>query len=64
MTAWRNAIAHQDFSFSAQQQALLSGTGLTLAWAQRWRTACDGLAHTFDTIIAAHVKAITGAHPR
>jgi hypothetical protein len=63
LTAWRNAIAHQDFSFSARQQQLLSGTALTLAWAQRWRAACDGLARTFDKIMAAHVGAITGARP-
>ncbi len=32
LTTWRNAIAHQDFVFSQQQQASLSGTSLSLAW--------------------------------
>ncbi len=63
LTAWRNAIAHQDFAFSSQQQALLAGTRLTMAWARRWRGACDGLAQTFDTVVAVHVRAVTGLHP-
>jgi hypothetical protein len=63
LTTWRNAIAHQDFVFSAQQQALLSGTSLTLAWAKRWRSSCLGLALTFDKITADHVRATTGRRP-
>jgi hypothetical protein len=63
LTAWRNAVTHQDFAFSAQQESLLSGTHLTLAWARRWRAACDGLAHTFDDVVAAHVQIATGRRP-
>lgn len=63
LTVWRNAIAHQDFMFSAQQQALLMGSNLTLAWVRRWRGACDGLAQTFDKVAAAHVQTVTGRLP-
>jgi hypothetical protein len=63
LTAWRNAIAHQDFVFNSQQQALLSGTSLTLPWARRWRSACNGLVQTFDKVAAAHVHATTGQRP-
>ena len=63
LTAWRNAIAHQDFAFSAQQQALLTETDLTLAWVRRWRGACDGLAQAFDKVVATHVTTIAGRPP-
>lgn len=61
LNTWRNAIAHQDFVFSSQQQTLLSGTSLTLPWARRWRSACKGLAQTFDKVVAAHLEAASGA---
>jgi hypothetical protein len=63
LTTWRNAIAHQDFVFSAQQQTLLAGTSLTLAWARRWRSNCLGLAQTFDKVVGQHVLAVTGRRP-
>lgn len=63
LNAWRNAIAHQDFVFSAPQQALLMGTTVTLPWVRRWRTACNGLTRTFDALVADHVSAVTGRRP-
>lgn len=63
LNTWRNAIAHQDFTFSAEQQRLLAGTSLTLPNARQWRAACDGLAGTFDRVLAQHLKRITGAAP-
>lgn len=63
LNTWRNAIAHQDFVFSTQQQTLLSGTSVTLAWARRWRSACEGLAQTFDSVVGARVQALTGRSP-
>lgn len=61
--AWRNAIAHQDFSFSDAQRLLLHGTTLTLAWVRRWRSACDRLARTFDRVADEHVRGVTGGSP-
>lgn len=63
LNTWRNAIAHQDFVFSAEQQALLVGTSLTLLWAQRWRSACHGLALVFDVVVADHVGELVGTRP-
>lgn len=63
LMVWRNAIVHQDFAFSAQQEALLAGSSLTLAWIRRWRGACDGLAQTFAQVISAHVHGVTGRSP-
>jgi len=60
LNTWRNAIAHQDFLFTTEQQALLSGTSLTLPWARRWRGICIGLAQTFDFVVGTHVEGITG----
>jgi len=63
LNTWRNAIAHQDFVFTAKQQTRLQETSLTLASARRWRGACNGLASTFDQIVAAHLTAVTGTRP-
>lgn len=63
LNTWRNAIAHQDFVFSSHQQALLSGTSLTLPWARRWRSGCNGLARAFDRVVGAHVEVIIGKQP-
>lgn len=63
LMVWRNAIAHQDFRYSSQEQRLLEGTALALEWARRWRGACDGLAQTFDQAVAMHVQRITGECP-
>lgn len=58
LNTWRNAIGHQDFSFSTEQWNLLAGRDLTLAWARRWRDACTGLARTLDTVVEEHVRTI------
>lgn len=63
LNTWRNAIGHQDFSFSTEQRGLLAGTDLTLAWARRWRDACTGLARTLDTVVEEHVRTVTGTAP-
>lgn len=63
LNTWRNSIAHQDFFFSAQQQALLTGTSITLPWARRWRSACTGLAQTFDAVVGDHIAAVSGRRP-
>jgi hypothetical protein len=63
LNTWRNAIAHQDFIFSQQQQTLLSGTSVTLRWARTWRSSCNGLTQTFDRVVADHLASITGQRP-
>lgn len=63
LNAWRNAIAHQNFAFSAETRQLLADTALTLKWAKRWRSACNGLAASFDQVVGDHVTLLTGGRP-
>ena len=56
---WRNAIAHQDFD-----PAKLGGTTtLRLDTIRSWRSACDGLAASFDAVMRTHLILYTGAPP-
>lgn len=60
LSAWRNAIAHQDFSASM----LRTGRPhLALAQVRVWRKACDGLARTFDEVLRDHLRTRTGSAP-
>jgi hypothetical protein len=60
LNGWRNAIAHQSFT-----PAMLKGGSavLPLSRVQRWRTACAGLARSFDHVMRAHLLKITGVVP-
>jgi hypothetical protein len=59
LNAWRNAIAHQDFD-----PGRLGGrTRLQLREVRAWRTACDGLAQTFDGVMRAHIQTLLGIYP-
>lgn len=58
LSIWRNAIAHQDLD----GQRLEPGS-LTLRVVATWRSACDGLAVSFDRVMARHVESITGTAP-
>jgi hypothetical protein len=59
LNEWRNAIAHQDFD-----PAKLGGTTtLQLATVRTWRTACNGLAHSFDAVMREHIRINVGAPP-
>jgi hypothetical protein len=49
LNAWRNAIAHQDWQQVGGNPALLLKT------VQGWRSACCGLAESFDTAVAKHL---------
>ncbi len=55
---WRNAIAHQDFD-----PASLRPESLTLPAIRTWRRACNGLARSFDRVIARYIEAVTGTPP-
>lgn len=57
LNQWRNAIAHQDF-------APVGGPKyVRLGWVQGWRSACNGLAKTFDGVMRAHLSLIVGKPP-
>jgi hypothetical protein len=57
---WRNAIAHQSFTAAM----LKAGKAvLPLSRVRRWRTACTGLARSFDRVMRGHVLHVTGVAP-
>jgi hypothetical protein len=59
LNTWRNAIAHQDFD-----PVKLGGrTTLLLQEVRAWRSACDGLARTFDAVLRHHLGTVTGSFP-
>jgi hypothetical protein len=59
LNEWRNAIAHQAFD-----PAKLGGTTtLQLATVRAWRTACNGLAHSFDAVMHDFIRVNVGASP-
>lgn len=58
LSEWRNAIAHQDFDPSK-----LKPVSLTLPVIKGWRSACNGLALSFDRVMADHIASIAGASP-
>lgn len=56
---WRNAIAHMDFD-----PAKLGGRkALRLSDVQAFRTACQGLARSFDGVLRDHLKRMVGSWP-
>lgn len=60
LNAWRNAIAHQDFTGFGE------GTGLPalpLARVRSWRAACDGLVRSFDGVMNHFLLEVTGIVP-
>lgn len=59
LNAWRNAIAHQDFT----APALGGAKRLQIRQVRRWRSTCHSLATSFDKVMRDHVLAITGNQP-
>lgn len=55
LTMWRNAIAHQDWT--------RIGPNLHLKWVQVWRSACGGLAPSFDAAVRDHLHGLVGRTP-
>ncbi|HEY3789189.1 MAG TPA: HEPN domain-containing protein [Urbifossiella sp.] len=55
---WRNAIAHHVYDV-----ARLGTMVLRVHQVREWRTACDRLARTFDSILREHLESITGMRP-
>jgi hypothetical protein len=58
LNRWRNAIAHQDFD----PRVLGSGL-LRLETVREWRSACDGLAISFDRVMQVRLHRVTGRSP-
>jgi hypothetical protein len=62
LNRWRNAIAHQDLT---KANLDLGGGRLALRMADvsSWRASCDGLAASFDEVVADTAQAVTGVRP-
>lgn len=58
LNEWRNAIAHQDFD-----PGKLKSATLTLRAIKGWRSACNGLAVSFDRVMARHIASVIGTSP-
>jgi len=56
LNAWRNAIAHQDFT-------RVRGEQLPLGRVRAWRTACGALARDTDKVVCAHLHGLFGLQP-
>jgi hypothetical protein len=56
LTQWRNAIAHQDPDFLAQETLHFDDV-------RAWRRVCENLAFCFDEVMQSHIESITGASP-
>jgi hypothetical protein len=64
LNVWRNPIAHQDFDFSQHQRELVGEPArLGLSDVRAFRSACDGLAATFDRALVEHLQSIVGSRP-
>lgn len=59
LNRWRNAIAHQDFD----AEELGGAAVLSLRTVRGWRSACNGLAASFDNVMGVHVERLTGTRP-
>jgi hypothetical protein len=60
LNRWRNAIAHNAFTPDMYRG---SRPSLHLSEVQDWRRACDGLAHSFEKVLHAHLLSATGVAP-
>jgi hypothetical protein len=57
LCAWRNAIAHQDFS------KIGGNSALSLATVRSWRGNLEALAKDFDRAVESHIAALAGSPP-
>jgi hypothetical protein len=60
LNAWRNAIAHHDIE---DRRADLRPREVTLTACRSWRDALNGLARTFDHVLASHLATLLGSRP-
>lgn len=59
LSAWRNAIAHQDFNTTV----LVPAPPLRLSAVRQWRSACNALARSMDRLVADELAALVGTRP-
>lgn len=57
--AWRNAIAHQDFT----SPQLGGRTSLRVTDVRRWRSTCERLVRSLEAVVGAHVASLVGVLP-
>jgi RiboL-PSP-HEPN len=57
---WRNAIAHQNFSGS---KPLVPLPPLRFSHVDRWRSACNALAQSMDSVVRDRIHAVVGHRP-
>lgn len=57
LSEWRNAIAHQAFP------PHLVPAALSLPLIRVWRASCQGLARSFDRVMASYLAEIAGSPP-
>lgn len=60
LNAWRNAIAHHDIESRRRE---LVPHEVTLTACRSWRSALDGLAQTFDQVLAERLETLVGTRP-
>ncbi len=60
LNTWRNAIAHHDID---SRRADLHPREVTLAACRSWRSALNGLAESFDRVLADRVATLVGSRP-
>ena len=58
LNAWRNAIAHHDFT-----KAKTPSETLALGRVRAWRRACNGLATSFDAVVRVELTRLVGKRP-
>ncbi len=59
LSAWRNAIAHQDF----EPKKLGGIRSLHLGHVKSWRSACRVLARSFDRVVGDHINVLVRKRP-
>jgi len=60
LNAWRNAIAHHDID---SHRSDLRPREVTLAACNSWRGALNGLAESFDRVLADQLATLLGSRP-
>ena len=60
LNVWRNAIAHHNIE---QRRSDLHPHTVTLATCTTWHSALNGLAESFDRVLAAHLTTLLGSQP-
>ncbi len=60
LNAWRNAIAHHDIESRHDE---LVPREVTPGACRTWRSALNGLAQTFDRVLAEHLQTLIGSSP-